>query len=361
MQSGGLKVAIVSGPTGGHFFPGLAIGEGLKARGGVTVRFFVPRRRYLIVWLERKGFEYTVIPEARLSFRDFLFPVKFIYAFFRTCLFLSKERFNGIVVTGSYVTVPFLLAAKLYGIRIFVHEQNFLPGKVTKLSAFVADRIALSFPFFSTLPKNKTVITGFPVVSDFKKKFSRSEVLREFNLFQDYITVLVLGGSQGAVFINEMVMRNLVYFKTEKIQFIHLAGREKERLSEGYQRYNIQAKVFDFYFDMAKLYSIADVVICRAGAGTLAEISYWEIPALLIPYPYAGGHQKYNAKYFAERDGCRILEQDYEGVKNFPVLFKKTLRELEIIKENLAKTSIFDIQDNNIEWIMELLDENKYH
>jgi len=256
MRSEKLKVAIVSGPTGGHFFPGLAMGEGLIELGGVTVRFFVPRREYLIVWLERKGFEYTVIPEVRLSFRDLLAPVKFIYVFLRTCLFLSRERFNGIIITGSYVTVPFLLSAKLYGIKIFVHEQNFLPGKSTKLSAFVADRIALSFPFFSTLPKNKTVITGFPIVSDFKKRFLRSEVLREFNLSQDYTTVLVLGGSQGASFINEMVVKNLVYFKTEKIQFIHLAGRGKERLSETYRRYDIQAKVFDFYFDMAKLYEL---------------------------------------------------------------------------------------------------------
>jgi UDP-N-acetylglucosamine--N-acetylmuramyl-(pentapeptide) pyrophosphoryl-undecaprenol N-acetylglucosamine transferase len=355
MRSGKLKVAVVSGPTGGHFFPGLAIGEGLIERGVVTVKFFVPRRRYLIAWLEKKGFEYTVIPEVRLSFRDFLFPVKFIYVFFRTCLFLSKERFNGIVVTGSYATVPFLLAAKLYRIKIFVHEQNFLPGKVTRLSVFIADRIALSFPFFFNLPKDKTVVTGFPIISDFKKRFSRSEVLREFDFSPDYITVLVLGGSQGAAFINEMVMKSLVYLKAQKIQFIHLAGRGNECLAETYRRHNIQTKVFDFYFDMAKLYSIADIVICRAGAGTLAEISEWKLPAIVVPYPYAGGHQKYNALYFAKRKSCILLEQNQKGIEQFPVSFEKVLRELNSLKQSLKVTSISDSQGNNVRQIMELL------
>ncbi len=355
MRDKRLKIAIVSGPTGGHFFPALAIGEGIVKEEGVAVQFFVPFRRYLTVWLERKRFEYRIIPEARFSCRNVLFPARFIYAFFRSCLYLAEGKFDGVVITGSYVTVPFLLAAKLYGLKIFVHEQNYLPGKVTKLSRFIAGRIAVSFPFLSNLPRNRTFVTGFPIVSDFKRRFHREELLEEFGLSQDYTTVLILGGSQGAVFINELIMENLGCFKGKKIQFIHLAGSQKEGLADRYHRHKIQAMVFDFYFDMARLYTVADIVICRAGAGTLAEISEWNLPAIVIPYPYAGGHQRYNAMYFAERKSCIMLEQNSTGFKKFPELFERMMNEMGTIKRNLRQTSISDVNGDNVKRILEFL------
>ena len=359
MPKGKLKVAIVTGPTGGHFFPGLAIGEGLVETGQVTAVFFVPRRKYLTVWLERKGFRHHFIPEVRLSMKNVLFPFKFLYAFFRACLFLSGGKFEGVVITGSYATVPFLLSAKLYGVRIFVHEQNFLPGKVTKLSALIADCIALTFPCYSGLPKKRCVVTGFPIISDFRQKYQRDEILGEFGLRPENITALVLGGSQGAVFLNEMITCNLGFLKDRKIQFLHLAGKDKDRVAAGYAVSGVAAKVFDFFFDMAKLYSAADIVICRAGAGTLAEVSDRQLPAIVIPYPHAGGHQKYNASYFAERKSCKMVEQSMENLRKFPSLFAEALEELQELKENMSRVSISDSRGENVNRIMELLNEEK--
>lgn len=356
-----LKVAIVTGPTGGHFFPGLAIGEELAGEGNIAVSFFVPRREYLIRWLEKKGFKYKAVPEVRITLKNVLSPFKFVWLFFRAVIFLSEGRFNGLVVTGSYTTVPFLLAARLLNKKIFVHEQNFLPGKVTKLSAFIADRIALSFPHFAALPKRKTVVTGFPIVSDFKRKFSADELRGEFGFSGENKTVLVLGGSQGASFINRIVAENLKYLSGKKVQFIHLAGKEKEKLEGDYGRCKVRAKVFDFYYDMAKLYNIADIAVCRAGGGTLAEISGWKIPAVVIPYPYAGAHQKHNAAYFAGRGGCSMLEQSEENIKKFPAVFEKTLKDYDAVKRNLEKCSISDSGGATAGQIMDLLKNEKKH
>ncbi len=354
------KVAVVTGPTGGHFFPGLAMGEGLAEKGKIEVYFFVPRRRYLADWLEKKGFGYNFIPEVRLTFRNFLFPVKFLHAFFRACLFLSAGRFDCVVITGSYATVPFLAAARFFRARIFVHEQNYLPGRVTKISARIADRIALSFSSYSGLPEKKCVVSGFPVMSDFMRRFPRAGVLDEFGFSAGNKTVLVLGGSQGALFINELIIRNLEFLKGKNVQFLHLAGRGKDVLAGEYGKHGVPARVYDFYYDMAKLYSVADLVICRAGAGTLAEISGWNLPAIVVPYPYAGGHQKYNALYFEERGGCKMLEQNMESIKAFPAVFEKAIKELDVMKQNMKKASIADSRGGNVDRILELLDGKKH-
>lgn len=353
------NVAIVTGPTGGHFFPGLAIGEELTGDGKSDVVFFVPNRKYLVVWLENKGFKYHIIPEVRFSLKNILFPLKFFYAFLRACLQMGDGGFDGVVITGSYATVPFLFAAKLYRAKIFVHEQNFLPGKVTKLSAVIADRIGLTFPFLSGLPKRKCVITGFPIIADFRKRYPRNQILDEFGFSTGDMTVLVLGGSQGAAFLNEMITRNIDFLKERKVQFLHLAGRDSELVASYYSGSGVKARVFDFYFDMARLYSAADIVICRAGAGTLAEISDRKLPAIVVPYPHAGGHQRYNALYFANSGGCKMLVQNTDSLKSFPLIINEFIKGMEKTRERIKEISISDSRGENVRQIMELLNEDK--
>lgn len=349
-----IKIAIVTGPTGGHFFPGLAMAENL-IKTGVGVHFFVPPRKYIIQWLQKKGFYYKIIPEVRLTIKNPFSLLKFAYEILRSCNILLKGRYNVVVITGSYVTLPFLLASFLCNRKIFVHEQNFVPGKVTKFSQYIANRIALSFPSMSLPYRKKIVITGFPIFEDFRKRYNKKEVLEEFGFREDKTTVLILGGSQGSSFLNELIIKNMDYLGKKNLQFIHLAGKESERLIKEYEKHGIKAQVFNFYFDMAKLYSITDIAICRAGGGTLAEICEWKVPAIVIPYPYAGEHQKYNALYLAERDGCYILEQKSESIQLFPDIFEKILKNPDIMKKNLEEISIVDTANNTGRVIMELL------
>jgi len=353
------RIAIVTGPTGGHFFPGLAIAEQLRDKNNVEVSLFVPGRSYIVRWLQQKKFYYRIIPEVKITAKRPFSFFKLIYLIFHSCIILLREKFDIIVITGSYTTFPFLLASFLCNKKSFVHEQNFIPGKITKLSGFIADRIALSFPSTSLLHKKKAVITGFPVPEDFKKRYQKGDVLTQFNFTEEDKTVLILGGSQGATFLNNLIIGNMDYLSKKKLQFIHLAGKDKEVLIERYRKYGIQAQVFDFYFDMAKLYSITDIIICRAGAGTIAEICEWKIPAIVIPYPYAGGHQRYNAIYLAKQGGCNMLDQNPDSIQLFPDVFEKTLKELDTIKQNLEKISIVDNSGNNVNAIMELLKNGK--
>ncbi|MCM8820776.1 MAG: UDP-N-acetylglucosamine--N-acetylmuramyl-(pentapeptide) pyrophosphoryl-undecaprenol N-acetylglucosamine transferase [Candidatus Omnitrophica bacterium] len=356
MNNKTVNVAIITGPTGGHFFPGLAIAEQLQEKVKAEIFFFVPGRSYITRWLEQKGFYYKVIQEVRITIKKPLSFFKFIYLIFRSLIIILKGKFDIVVVTGSYTTLPFLLASFLCNKRMFVHEQNFIPGKITKLSGIIADRIALSFPSPFLLHKKKTVITGFPVPMDFKKRYPKKDILAEFNFTERNKTILIIGGSQGAAFLNNLIIENMDYLSKKNFQFIHLAGgKNKEELIDKYKKYGINAQVFEFYFDMAKLYSITDIAICRAGAGTIAEICEWKIPAIVIPYPYAGGHQRYNALYLTKQGGCNMLEQNYESIHLFPDVFEKTLKEMDAIKKKLERISIVDNADNNARAIMELL------
>ncbi|MCX8082140.1 MAG: UDP-N-acetylglucosamine--N-acetylmuramyl-(pentapeptide) pyrophosphoryl-undecaprenol N-acetylglucosamine transferase [bacterium] len=354
-----MKIAIVTGPTGGHFFPGLAIAEQLRNKKNIEISFFIPGKDYIVRWLKQKEFNYNIIEDVKISIKKPSSFLKLLYLIFRTYNILLKGKFDIVVITGSYTTLPFLLASFFCNKKIFVHEQNVIPGKITKLSLFIADRIALSFPT-TIINKKKVIITGFPVPEDFKKKYQKKDVLLQFNFSEENKTVLILGGSQGASFLNTLIIENMEYLSKKNLQFIHLAGgKDKKQISSAYQKHGVKFHVFDFYFDMANLYSITDIVICRAGAGTLAEICEWKIPAIVIPYPYAGGHQRYNAIYFAKQGGCNILEQSQDSIKLFPYVFEKTLQEMDIIKEQIKKISIVDNNNKNINAIMELLKNGK--
>ncbi|MCM8829995.1 MAG: UDP-N-acetylglucosamine--N-acetylmuramyl-(pentapeptide) pyrophosphoryl-undecaprenol N-acetylglucosamine transferase, partial [Candidatus Omnitrophica bacterium] len=207
-----IRVAIITGPTGGHFFPGLAIAEQLQEKVKAEIFFFVPAgRSYITRWLEQKGFYYKVIQEVRITIKKPLSLLKFIYLVICSCIMILKGKFDIVVITGSYTTLPFLLASFLCNKKSFVHEQNFIPGKITKLSSFIVDRIALSFPSSSLLHKKKTVITGFPIPMDFKKRYPKKDILAEFNFTERNKTILILGGSQGAFFLNNLIIENMAY------------------------------------------------------------------------------------------------------------------------------------------------------
>ena len=350
-------IIIVTGPTGGHFFPGLALYEDITEHTDYNVKFIISRKNTILKWLKKKNISFDIIPAAKFSRKKFfLFPVQFAYAFFSSIIVLLREKPEVVVGTGSYVCVPFILASKILKKKIIIHEQNFVPGKATKMLSFISDKIALTFPNKKNLSERKCFITGFPVIKEFKRKFPGEVIMDEFNLDDRKTTILVMGGSQGAHFINSLIKGNLFYFKNKNFQFIHLAGKyDKKDVEKTYKTFGIKAKVFDFFYNMGKVYSVTDIAICRAGAGTIAELCEWKIPAILIPYPFAGAHQEKNAGYLKKRGGCELLKQSVENKENFTVLFEDFFKRSQQVKKNLEEINIADSKRKFSNLVLNLL------
>ncbi|HOK56335.1 MAG TPA: UDP-N-acetylglucosamine--N-acetylmuramyl-(pentapeptide) pyrophosphoryl-undecaprenol N-acetylglucosamine transferase [bacterium] len=334
------KAIIITGPTGGHFFPGLAIGERLKDK--FEIKFFVPKREYIVKHLEKRNFTFRFIPTARITKKNFIFSTfKIFYLIIFSIILFLKEKPRIIIGTGSYVCVPFIIGGRILCKKIIIHEQNYIPGKTTKILSPFVNFILLTFPYKNKLPSKKCIITGFPLISEYRENY-RKEKIREIYGLENIKTILILGGSQGASFINRLIINNLSYFKKKGFQLVHIAGKEKDFVEKKFFENNIKGKVYDFFYEMNKLYSAVDYVICRAGAGTLVEIVEKEIPAFLIPYPYAGGHQVRNAEYLSKVGCAFFAEEKYIETGNFVDLFEKFLQESYKLKENLKKIKLSD-------------------
>ena len=242
------------------------------------------------------------------------------------------RRFRPALVfgVGGYVTGPVVLAARLLGIATCIHEQNSIPGVANRALGRFVDRIFVSIPGSeSFFPIEKTLLTGNPV----RRELLTDRALKD----KKGVTLLVLGGSQGARRVNELMIEALSKYRDKlpaDFRVIHQTGSHDESMvRDSYNRMSIQAEVEAFFENMADIYEDADLVVSRAGATTLAEITVKKIPAILIPYPFAAdGHQEKNGRYlvaggaavmFAQKD----LSGDILGREIVSMLIDKKTRE----------------------------------
>jgi UDP-N-acetylglucosamine--N-acetylmuramyl-(pentapeptide) pyrophosphoryl-undecaprenol N-acetylglucosamine transferase len=252
---------------------------------------------------------------------------------------IKRFRPDLVFGVGGYVTGPVLLAARLQGIPTCIHEQNAVPGLANRMIARFVDRIFVSIPGDYAFPAAKTIVAGNPV---------REEIIaaaREKKAATgDDTTLLVLGGSLGAHRINLLMLEAMVLLKEQgiRLNLIHQTGAaDEERVRGGYAASGIKAEVAAFFSDMAGLYKRADLVVARAGATTLAELSVMGLPALLIPYPYAADdHQAKNASYYVDGGGARMIRESELDGKLLARMLKELLRnqeELHTLSANMKK------------------------
>ncbi|MCM8822985.1 MAG: UDP-N-acetylglucosamine--N-acetylmuramyl-(pentapeptide) pyrophosphoryl-undecaprenol N-acetylglucosamine transferase [Candidatus Omnitrophica bacterium] len=303
------KILIVVGSTGGHYFPGITLGENIRDQGSdIDVVFAGERKiRNLEIW-EKQGLNFVSLEVVKRPGKKILFPFILLQATFalvKNALFISRMKPNLVVGMGSYTSVFVGMAALLMRKPFIVHEQNLVPGLANRVLNFFGAPAAITFKETARFLKN-TIHTGLPLRKEMLLANSRPE---DFGLLSNRKTVLVLGGSQGASFINNLVISSIPLLKKNHYQFIHIAGKlDYERIKSHYKKEGINGLVLDFSFQMPALMSFADFAIARAGAGTLAELSFRGIPSILIPYRYAGGHQNHNAVW-AEKFGCITMEE----------------------------------------------------
>jgi UDP-N-acetylglucosamine--N-acetylmuramyl-(pentapeptide) pyrophosphoryl-undecaprenol N-acetylglucosamine transferase len=318
-----MKVIIAGGGTGGHLFPGLAVAEEFKSRDGRTEMIFVgteygiearviPREGYQIKFLRSRGVVgVSVIKKMKAIVEMFL-------SFVDSYRIINMVKPNIVIGVGGYASGAIVLTAYLLSIPTMILEQNSIPGLTNRILGRFVNAICITYQeSISFLPKAKTFLTGNPVrINIFKG--NRESGYRLFSLEKDVFTVFVFGGSLGARSINMAVVDALNYIPDlkDKIQFLHQTGAsDYENMKEAYRRLGFKGTIAPFIYEMCEAYAVADIVISRAGATTLAELTALGKPALLIPYPYATRrHQELNARKLVEMRAARMmLDSDLNG------------------------------------------------
>ena len=307
-----MKLLLAGGGTGGHLFPAVALAQRLLETDTTAQVLFIGTAA---------GIEATVLPELNFSLatiqisgiagQGWLARLRIAPALLqsvRQSLRILKEFQPDVVVgVGGYASGPALLAARLSGIPFLIHEQNADFGLTNRFLARWAQRICLSFPPHNdrSLPPGRTIVTGNPV---------RSGMTAIGPLPDGDRTLLVFGGSRGAQAINDALVATLPLLKQlcPDLRIIHQTGRaDYERIAAAYTALGLSTEnLVPFLHDMANAYAQAHLVLCRAGATTLAELTAAGRPAILIPYPFAAAdHQTANARILANQGAALLLPQ----------------------------------------------------
>ncbi|MCP4649242.1 MAG: undecaprenyldiphospho-muramoylpentapeptide beta-N-acetylglucosaminyltransferase [PVC group bacterium] len=318
-----MKILICTAGSGGHIYPALSLAKYLKhSLKTVEFIFLCPPKA-----IARKIFDKE---EFRVIYCDFnlqltnnpiifllkisVFLVKSIVEAIKIFFLLFKIKPDAVVAFGGRSSIPAIFGARLLRIPTLIHEQNVIPGKVTRFLAHISDKVAVGFKVSQRYFKRKdTIFTGTPV-RDGLKKIEKQEARRSLGLSESKFTILVLGGSQGAHFINQnflLAIENLSDKEKQSLQIIHLSGeKDKLKVEQGYLAADITARVFSYLFEISPAYCASDLVVSRAGAGTLSEVIYFAKAAVLIPYAYAHAHQKENAKVMEDKAAAFVLNED---------------------------------------------------
>jgi UDP-N-acetylglucosamine--N-acetylmuramyl-(pentapeptide) pyrophosphoryl-undecaprenol N-acetylglucosamine transferase len=228
----------------------------------------------------------------------------------RCRVIFRRYRPLAVLSMGGFTSTAPLIVAKMAGIPSLIHESNSIPGRANQWGARFTSRVLLGFtecqPYF---PKTTCIVTGTPVRTAMTAPLSRKQTLATFRLDPSRKTLLVTGGSQGASGINQLLFRAAPLLRHLPLQIIHLTGERDDRLAAAnYLRENIPAYVVPFHHHMEEALACSDLVISRAGASSLSELSHFGLPSILIPYPFAtDNHQQSNASVFVRAGAAEML------------------------------------------------------
>lgn len=305
-----IRLLLTGGGTGGHLFPAVATAQQFQKQFPNTKVLFVGTNRKIdTASLARYGYESKSIDCHGVKGKNLYLLLKAIVtlprAYMQALKIIRKFAPDIIVGVGGYVTGPVVSAGKSMGVPAVIHEQNSVPGLANRKLGAIVDRICLSLPGSGKqFDQKKIVYTGNPVRSDILELARQGEKKPSLKK-----TIVVLGGSQGAQAINDLLPKAIGAMDRTHItglKIIHQTGeKDVDRVRQAYHAMGIEAEVEPFFKEMARVYQDTDLVVSRAGATTLAEIAVLGKPALLIPYPHAAdNHQQKNGDYYVEGGGA---------------------------------------------------------
>ena len=307
------RIAIACGGTGGHLFPGLAVGDALVARGCEVTLLVSSKEVDQTAVKSAYGMEVESLPVIGLSRNLPRFAASFWSSLGQCRKLFGENRPDAVLAMGGFTSAPPVIAGKLIGARIFLHEANAIPGRAVKLLAPLADEVFVQFP--AAMPRVLSIdvrATGLPVRAAMEP-IEKADARTALGLADDQPVLLVMGGSQGARSINQALIESLPRLAKAlpDLQFIHLTGTGSvELVRQAYDALGLSAVVRPFLTEMEYALGAADLALSRSGASSLAEFSAMELPAILIPYPTAvDDHQRLNARSFVDIGAARCFHQ----------------------------------------------------
>jgi len=311
-----MRVIIAGGGTGGHVFPGLAVAEELRNRDASTEIVFagteqgiearvVPREGYPIKFLRAEGLVGVSLKKKVRAMVNVLLSIGDSYRI------IKSVRPDIVIGVGGYASGVITAVAYLMSVPTMILEQNAVPGFTNKILGKIVNSICITYQeSLSFFPRAKTFLTGNPVRMNVLRGNSEA-AYRLFSLEKGLFTIFAFGGSAGAKSINRALVDALQYLRDLKdmIQFLHQTGlKDYEAVREAYRQEGFKGTITPFIYQMGEAYAVADIVISRAGATTLAELTALGKPALLVPYPHAAGdHQEVNARKLLEIGAARMI------------------------------------------------------
>jgi UDP-N-acetylglucosamine--N-acetylmuramyl-(pentapeptide) pyrophosphoryl-undecaprenol N-acetylglucosamine transferase len=334
------RIVIMAGGTGGHVFPALAVAQSLIEKG------------WQVSWLgTQKGLESRVIPEngiaidylsvAGIRGKGLLAKITAVFALFKACFqaarFLRQRKPDIVLGMGGFVAGPGGLMAKLLAIPLVIHEQNRVVGTTNRLLARFANRVLEAFP--DSFKKSANAIcTGNPLRKAFLEQLQGQKSLGQG------IKILVIGGSQGAKILNEVVPEAVSLLDFPAVEIRHQTGAAMQaQVADRYHYMGINAHTPAFINDMVAAYLWADLLICRAGAMTVSEVAAIGIPAIFVPLPNAiDDHQTANANYLTDANAGILLMQKDLNAENLARQITILLKQLDAISNNAKQLARLD-------------------
>ncbi len=342
-------ILILAGPTGGHLFPAWAFAEALKKKctppGCRLILATGMRAKHLSGELARGPFDAVVyLRDFTLQFwppwKTLALLGNLLGAFWQSLCLIGQEKPQLVAGFGSYTSVPGVLVANWKAIPVLLHEQNKVAGKATRfLMKLLRRKGILAASFEETVPVPgkgwSWTVVGLPVRSPltlaaacFERSFDRKP-----------LTLLVTGGSQGARRLNQLVVQALLCLtpaERENLAVIHITGKfDYERVRKDYETLKLKCDIHPFFDKMHELFQQADFAVTRAGANTLFELALLGLPALVVPYPHAGGHQTENALQF-EKSGAVLMHAEEKLSANVLARYLQVFMQDSVLRQKLS-------------------------
>ena len=343
-----IRIIIAGGGTGGHIFPALAIAGALqKLNPAVEILFVgakgkmemekIPEAGYKITGIDISGYNRSSLA------KNISLPFKLVKSYFQVRNIFKSFKPDAVIGVGGYSTYPVLRLAQNKGIPTFIHEANSLGGKSNVLLAKRAEKIFVASEGMEKyFPGDKIMITGNPVRHVFLEPVNKQTALQFFGLKPGKKTVFVFGGSLGAQSINETIEENIGEFNKNNLQLIWQTGKDFSTKAASIEEENSNMWTNAFITKMENAYAAADIVVCRAGAMTVAEICVVKKAAVFVPFPFAAeDHQTVNAMALVNKNAALLVRDAEVRSKLIPVILGlvKDEEEIQKIETNLSQIS----------------------